>query len=154
MVSTSGDFDRYWSLFSCSEAELTWARRPSSLLLELLPACCSPHHSPDWSNRPWIPRPSATQCGPEVGQWQSTTSWGLHNRNTGCDGGWWPCHSTACSREMRWRMRGQTEGHGDIHGCLDKVSIQNIALTMQQWWTVKATQLFLHSCPHHIIYQL
>lgn len=44
-------------------------RQPDSITYwsrDLLPACRSPHRSPNWSNRLWTPRPPGTQCGPVV----------------------------------------------------------------------------------------
>lgn len=109
---------------SCSEA---WETPLLCLLpvLELLPACRSPHRSPDWSNRPWTPQPSGPRCGPEIGQTPNDRA--PHHQDEpvitqGC-GGWpWdPQHARRKWGHGEWRDR-QT----DIHGCLDNVDTHNL----------------------------
>lgn len=120
------------ALLSCSEA---WQTPSLSLpaVLELLPACRSPHRSPDWSNRPWTPRPSGPRCGPEIGQTPNDRAPRHEDEPIVTQGWWWmTMRSTACKTKMRpWRMEGQT----DIHGCLDNVKTHNSAqVTMMDPW--------------------
>lgn len=88
---------------------------------DLLPACRSPHRSPDWSNRPWTPRPSGPRCGPEIGQTPNDRAPRHEDEPIATQEWWWvvTMRSTACKEEMKtWGMVGQT----DIHGCLDNVN--------------------------------
>lgn len=82
-------------------------------ILELLPACPSPHRSPDWSNRPWTPRPSGPRCGPEIGQTPNDRA--PHREDEPIvTQGWWrwrtvTMRSTACRETMKtWRTKGHT----------------------------------------------
>lgn len=103
-------------------------------VLELLPACRSPHRSPDWSNRPWTPRPWGPRCGPEIGQTPNDRA-PHHEDEPIATQGWWPKRSTACKEKVRtWRVEGQT----DNEGCLDNADTQN---STGDWcvktWTLK-----------------
>lgn len=69
-------------------------------VLELLPACRSPHRSPDWSNKPWTPRPSGHRCGPEISQTPNDKA--PHHEDEPIDkqGWWWwmTMRSVACKK--------------------------------------------------------
>lgn len=90
-----------------------WRRLSLRPILELLPACPSPHRSPDWSNRPWTPRPSGPRCGPEIGQTPNDRA--PHREDEPIvTRGWWrwrtvTMRSTACRETMKtWRTKGHT----------------------------------------------
>lgn len=114
---------RHWFWFDlrCGRGVLLLGgpTNPRSLLRRvpgLLPACRSPHRSPDWSNRPWTPRPSGPRCGPEIGQTSNhraphgedaaTATHGCTGVEDGRDGG-----STACKDQD---MRTRTHTHSQM----------------------------------------
>lgn len=117
-----------------------WRRLSLRPILELLPACPSPHRSPDWSNRPWTPRPSGPRCGPEISQTpnDSTASWGWTNRNTGMV-------AVEDSDHEIHSMQGDDEDMEDegthIYGCLDNVAThtQTPTPTQELWCSQTVT---------------
>lgn len=125
------DCDGQWSLL-CSPA--LWSDKhqlfPSVRSWRLLPACRSPHRSPDWSNRPWTLRPAGHRCGPEIGQTPSDIIMRI-NQSQHRDGG----GPTACREKMKtWRVEGQTDWQTDRHSWMFRQS-WHTELYRQLWWT-------------------
>lgn len=109
--------------------------------LAVLPACRSPHRGPDWSNRPWTPRPSGPHCGPEISQTANDRAPRHEDEPIATQGWWWmeTMRSAACKEKMRTRRCGDTDRWADrqtdIHGCLDRCQHSQHDWPVKTWHT-------------------